>query len=161
MDDANSFSLDGLFDSLPLSEADRARIRYQDDKDAFRRACFEGDLETVQAMRAGADLNSRGPFGCTSLLYAASQGCEEVVRYLLSDKKTSYIRVNQPNDDGITPLMAACDCRAWNCALVLLEEGAQPNQSSTMGWTARDFIQLSSAHEFDPVARKVLKMCPK
>jgi ankyrin repeat protein len=59
----------------------------------------------------------------TVLLYAVRSGCLECVTAVL--KKGADI--NQPNPDGVTPLMAAIDNLRFDVANLLLDEGANPH----------------------------------
>jgi ankyrin repeat protein len=53
------------------------------------------------------DINSKsGGYGKTALMWACENGCEDVVKLLLSRED---IEVNAKDDDGRTALMFACD----------------------------------------------------
>jgi uncharacterized protein len=70
--------------------------------------------------------------GMTVLLYAVRSGCIECVNAVL--KKGADI--NQPNPDGVTPLMAAIDNLRFDVANLLLDEGANPHLHDWWGRTA-------------------------
>ncbi len=61
--------------------------------------------------------------GLTALLYATRSGCN---RCAVSIVKAGA-DVNQPNPDGITPLINALDNRSYDIAMFLLDKGANPH----------------------------------
>jgi ankyrin repeat protein len=68
--------------------------------------------------------------GLTALLYAARSGCTRCVRAILE----AGADINQPNPDGVTPLMVAIDNFRFDTARLLLERGANPH---TWDWWGR------------------------
>jgi ankyrin repeat protein len=70
--------------------------------------------------------------GLTPLLYAARSGCTECVQALLD----AGANVNQPNPDGVTPLMVAIDNFAFDTAKLLFERDANPHVWDWWGRTA-------------------------
>jgi ankyrin repeat protein len=68
--------------------------------------------------------------GLTALLYAARSGCTRCVRAILE----AGADVNQPNPDGVTPLMVAIDNFRFDTARLLLDRGANPH---TWDWWGR------------------------
>jgi uncharacterized protein len=69
--------------------------------------------------------------GLTALLYATRSGC---YRCAVSIVKAGA-DVNQPNPDGITPLINALDNRDWDIANFLLDKGANPGAWDMNGRT--------------------------
>jgi ankyrin repeat protein len=69
--------------------------------------------------------------GLTALLYATRGGCMECVVALLK----AGADVNQPNPDGITPLINALDDRNFDIANYLLNKGADPGAWDMNGRT--------------------------
>jgi ankyrin repeat protein len=69
--------------------------------------------------------------GLTALLYATRSGC---YRCAVSMVKAGA-DVNQPNPDGITPLINALDNRDWDIANFLLDKGANPGAWDMTGRT--------------------------
>ena len=61
--------------------------------------------------------------GLTALLYAARSGCARCVESILD----AGADIDQPNPDGVTPLMVALDNSRFDTAKVLLERGANPH----------------------------------
>jgi ankyrin repeat protein len=61
--------------------------------------------------------------GLTPLLYAARSGCTDCVRAMLD----AGADIDQPNPDGVTPLIMAIDNFAFDTAKLLLERGANPH----------------------------------
>jgi uncharacterized protein len=70
--------------------------------------------------------------GLTVLLYAVRAGCSRCARALLA----AGADVNQPNPDGVTPLMVAIDNFHYDTARLLLEAGANPHVVDWWGRTA-------------------------
>jgi len=68
--------------------------------------------------------------GLTPLLYAARSGCQRCVAAMLK----AGADINQPNPDGITPLMTAIDNLHFDLAKELLARGANPH---TWDWWGR------------------------
>jgi uncharacterized protein len=68
--------------------------------------------------------------GLTALLYAARSGCTACVRPMLA----AGADIDQPNPDGVTPLMVAIDNFRFDTAKLLLEQGADPH---TWDWWGR------------------------
>lgn len=69
--------------------------------------------------------------GLTALLYAARSGCTRCVRGLLE----AGADVDQPNPDGVAPLMVALDNFHFDTARVLLDAGANPHRWDWWGRT--------------------------
>jgi len=70
--------------------------------------------------------------GLTPLLYAARSGCSRCVRAMLE----AGADINQPNPDGVTPLMVAIDNFHYDTARLLLDQGASPHVWDWWGRTA-------------------------
>ena len=70
--------------------------------------------------------------GLTALLYAARSGCSRCVRAMLE----AGADINQPNPDGVTPLMVAIDNFHYDTARLLLDQGANPHVWDWWGRTA-------------------------
>jgi ankyrin repeat protein len=60
--------------------------------------------------------------GLTALLYATRSGCYRCAVAIVK----AGADVNQPNPDGITPLINALDSRSFDIAMFLLDKGANP-----------------------------------
>ena len=69
--------------------------------------------------------------GLTALLYATRSGC---LRCAVAIVKAGA-DVNQPNPDGITPLINAIDNRSYDIAMFLLDKGANPGTWDMNGRT--------------------------
>jgi ankyrin repeat protein len=69
--------------------------------------------------------------GLTALLYAARSGCSRCVAAILD----AGADIDQPNPDGVTPLMVALDNSRFDAATVLLERGANPQAWDWWGRT--------------------------
>jgi len=69
--------------------------------------------------------------GLTALLYAARSGCTRCVEAILD----AGADVNQPNPDGVTPVMTAIDNFAYDAAKLLLDRGANPHAWDWWGRT--------------------------
>jgi ankyrin repeat protein len=69
--------------------------------------------------------------GLTALLYATRSGCLPCAQALVR----AGADVNQPNPDGITPLINTLDNRNFDVAMFLLDQGANPNVWDMTGRT--------------------------
>jgi ankyrin repeat protein len=69
--------------------------------------------------------------GLTALLYATRSGC---LRCAVAIVKAGA-DVNQPNPDGVTPLINAIDNKSFDIALFLLDKGANPGAWDMTGRT--------------------------
>jgi ankyrin repeat protein len=69
--------------------------------------------------------------GLTALLYASRSGCLQCAVAIV----TAGADVNQPNPDGITPLINAIDNRNYDIAMFLLDKGASPEVWDMTGRT--------------------------
>ncbi len=69
--------------------------------------------------------------GLTALLYATRSDCSRCVVSLVK----AGADVNQPNPDGITPLLNALDNRDYDIAMFLLDKGANPSAWDMSGRT--------------------------
>jgi ankyrin repeat protein len=69
--------------------------------------------------------------GLTALLYAARSGCNECAVSIVK----AGADVNQPNPDGVTPLINAIDNRSYDMAMFLLDKGANPGAWDMYGRT--------------------------
>lgn len=88
------------------------------------------DWERQITSEPRAQFRSTG--GLTALLYATRSGCLACVQSIVK----AGADVNQPNPDGITPLINACDNRNFDIAMFLLDHGANPNVWDMNGRTA-------------------------
>jgi ankyrin repeat protein len=69
--------------------------------------------------------------GLTALLYATRAGCLPCAQALVR----AGADVNQPNPDGVTPLINALDNRSFDIAMFLLDKGANPGVWDMTGRT--------------------------
>ncbi len=69
--------------------------------------------------------------GLTALLYATRSGCYRCAVAIVK----AGADVNQPNPDGITPLINALDNRTFDIAMFLLDKGANPSAWDMTGRT--------------------------
>ncbi|MGH8220115.1 MAG: ankyrin repeat domain-containing protein, partial [Steroidobacteraceae bacterium] len=69
--------------------------------------------------------------GLTALLYATRSGCTRCAIAIVK----AGADVNEPNPDGITPLINAIDNRAYDIAMFLLDKGANPGTWDMYGRT--------------------------
>ena len=69
--------------------------------------------------------------GLTALLYAARSGCTRCAVAIVN----AGADVNQPNPDGITPLINAINNRSYDVAMFLLDRGANPHVWDMSGRT--------------------------
>jgi ankyrin repeat protein len=69
--------------------------------------------------------------GLTALLYATRSGCYRCAVAIVK----AGADINQPNPDGITPLINALDNRSFDIAMFLLDQGANPSTWDMYGRT--------------------------
>ncbi len=69
--------------------------------------------------------------GLTALLYATRSGCYRCVESIVK----AGADINQPNPDGITPLINALDTRSFDIAMFLLDQGANASAWDMPGRT--------------------------
>jgi ankyrin repeat protein len=82
--------------------------------------------------------------GLTALLYATRSGCYRCAVALIK----AHADVNQPNPDGVTPLINAIDNRNYDLAMFLLDKGANPGVWDMSGRTA--LYVAVDMHSFNP-----------
>jgi ankyrin repeat protein len=69
--------------------------------------------------------------GLTALLYATRSGCLRCAQAIVK----AGADINQPNPDGITPLINALDNKSFDVAMFLLDKGANPHVWDMTGRT--------------------------
>ena len=120
-------------DSMAQAEKAVAPI----DEEAFRKAAFQGELQTVrQALEQQVDIDAVDAEGRTALQLAAYDGHTAVVRHLL----TCNPAVDHRDKSGRTALMYAASGSNHETVAVLLGAGADTNLvDSVEGFTALMF----------------------
>ena len=84
-------------------------------------ACRNGHLKVAQMLyERGASLTAKALNGWNCLHYAANDGREELVRWLVGKN----VPIDEPTEYGITPLMMACRNRHLKVAQMLHRKGA-------------------------------------
>jgi ankyrin repeat protein len=102
---------------------------------ALMYAALHGELSIVRRLiERDAQVNKTG---WTPLHFAASNGHNEVVSYLLEHH--AYIDAESPNLS--TPLMMAARMRHDSTARLLLQEGADPTPVNQSGMSAADYAR--------------------
>ena len=90
-----------------------------------------GSLACREMLVAGAEVNAKGNYGSTPLIWTARKGLADICTLLLA----AGAEVNAKNNSGSTPLMwAALNGHADICAL-LLAAGAEVNEKDNYGST--------------------------
>ena len=100
-----------------------------------------GHADVVRVLiEAGVDINFRGNYGFTPLMFAASNGYTETVEEML---KATDVNVNLQEEKGETSLMFAARNGHLEIVVKLIEAGANVNLQSTYGETALMFAARS------------------
>ncbi|MFA5552008.1 MAG: ankyrin repeat domain-containing protein [Trueperaceae bacterium] len=92
-------------------------------------------LNVVALVEGGADLENRGEYGRSPLMYAAELGFLEPLTALID----MGAHLDARDDQGLTALMLAADQGLMECIEVLLDAGANARARSLEGDTAFDF----------------------
>jgi ankyrin repeat protein len=97
-------------------------------------ACAVGDLEAVRAALGGAlhRLNEFSSDGWTSLHLAVFFGRRPVAEYLLANG--ADVHAVSRNGMAVTPLQSALAGREEDCAVLLMEHGADVDGKPAGGW---------------------------
>lgn len=98
-------------------------------------AAYCHDESVSLLIRGGASL--RDPSSATALFWSAQSGCEGTVKRLID----AGMSVNQKQELGWTPLMAACERGHLNVVQTLLSAGADRSISNADGKTALALAQ--------------------
>jgi ankyrin repeat protein len=88
----------------------------------------------------GANVNLRDVRGTTPLQLAVSLGFTEGVELLVGQRA----RIDEPNADGETPLIAAVHRRDIGIMRLLLKGGADPDRADNSGRSAREYARLAA-----------------
>ncbi|MNN24951.1 Ankyrin repeats (3 copies) [compost metagenome] len=111
-------------------------------ENALMMASLQGELDMVKLMVDGeeAEINKKG---WAPLHYAASNGHNEVVKYLVDH--AAYIDAESPN--GTTPMMMAARGGHIDTVKLLLDEGADLRLKNQQSMTAIDFAEQYNQKE--------------
>ena len=119
----------------------KAKPRAKNDPQApidIGKAAGNGDLEAIERhIKAGTDLNQRGPDQSTPLMTATTFGRVEVAKALIG----AGADLNMKSKDGSTALVGASFFAHPEIVEALLEAGADPNIRNNDGSTALDVVQ--------------------
>jgi len=103
------------------------------------KAAGNGDLEAIERhIKAGTDLNQRGPDQSTPLMTAATFGRVEVAKALIE----ADADLNMKSKDGDTAVLIASFFAHPEIVEALLRAGADPNIRNNKGATALDVAQM-------------------
>ena len=106
---------------------------------------------SLALVTAGADVHAKDTIGRTALHWACAMGLKEIVQVLINKE----IRVNEPDDDGCTPLMLAQKVFTGNDAdreaisMCLLQAGA--SCTGLPFWQVEDLCHNTDVHNLLPV----------
>lgn len=123
--------------ALLLAKGSRLETRFENEQTSgtsLTIAAEFGRSEVVRTLlRANADPQAKTRSGNTALHIAASKGYAQVVKELLSNKKTD-VKARTPS--GTTALHLAASNGHQDIVMALLHKGADPNERDNTGWTA-------------------------
>lgn len=122
---------------LALTDMRSVRLDASDTKgtNALMYAALHGEMSVVRRLvEREAQVNKTG---WTPLHFAASNGHDEVVSYLIEHH--AYIDAESPN--RTTPLMMAARMRHPTVVRLLLQEGADPTPVNESGMNAADYAR--------------------
>jgi len=99
-------------------------------------------------LKNGADATLRDKEGNTSLFYAALNGSNRMVQYLVAEFQKHHKSVDERNMRGLTPLLVACQNNHLECAKTLVLQGnANPMLRDLDNFMSpSDWIQSCSWH---------------
>lgn len=123
-----------------------------DKRNAFKEtpimlACITGSAKIVEYLLSKeAQINQPG---WTPLLYAATNGQNEIVKLLIENH--AYIDSSAPN--GSTPLMMAVRGGHISTAQLLLEEGADPSIKNENGESAESWAEMAKQTDLAALIR--------
>jgi len=94
-------------------------------------ACANGHRQIVQLLlKHGANVNAQSACGNTPLHCAVQHNHAEIVELLIKFAGAGSVRLEEPNENGHTPLMEAASAGFVECARLLIEAGAGVNTHS-------------------------------
>lgn len=127
-----------LFNCITLHSQDTTEIPQNDTVDPFYQdsvnlnlllAAEQGDKEGVlEALRSGADINTKTYFGVTPLMYATQENHLNILKILLHNGADPKIKPS----DGTTPLIMATIYNHLDAADILIQYGADINTSDDL-----------------------------
>lgn len=118
----------------------------------FYNACYANEVACAKLLLdAGADIEVRTDGGWHPLACAAWLGYEDIVQLLLT---TSRVNVNNPVDDGQTPLMISCEYGFSNIAELLLLSNADVHLQQEGGQSA---LHIAAFHGQTDVLQVLLR----
>jgi len=114
-------------------------------------AAFQSNvLFATELIEKGAEINRPG---WTALHYAASAGCDAIVKILLEN--AAYIDAESPNKT--TPLMMAVRGAHLATVQLLLDEGADATLKNELGLSALDIAEAQSQQKIISLLRSFLR----
>ena len=128
-----------------------ASLDFQDDsgQTALIKVVILDDIVLTKCLlKSGADATLRDKEGNTSLFYAALNGSNKMVQYLVTEFQKHHKSVDERNMRGLTPLLVACQNNHLECAKTLVLQGnANPMLRDLDNFMSpSDWIQSSSWH---------------
>ncbi|CAI4227484.1 unnamed protein product [Auanema sp. JU1783] len=125
--------------SLPEIDVNQKNVNGQA---CLHYACSKNFKEIAASLlESGAYVNAADKYGDTPLHRAASQGHDQIVHLLISQKN---INIDVQNGEGNTPLFMACEEEREDTALALAFKGANIEAQNKNEKTPLDVVKTSS-----------------
>jgi ankyrin repeat protein len=116
----------------------------ENDCDKLLSAVKNGEVKLLnKIIDQGCDLNAKGSYGITALIWAAEKGHYDITKILLENGA----RVNDTSDNGVTPLINAAFKGSYKIVELLISHGADVTITAGDGGTAISAAKASKSDD--------------